>query len=107
MGASVDGLIFRDTQGASALGMLEVKWPYSMLDVKSECNAEWHHHLPYLDCNKMLKKTQYYYHQIQGAMAAVGVTWCDFVIWTPSTVKIHRIPRDHGWAKRYVPYRQQ
>ena len=36
-------------------------------------------------------------------MAAVGVDWCDFVIWTPSNMKIHRIPRDEGWSMRYVP----
>ena len=50
-----------------------------------------------------LKTMHNYYHQIQGGMAAVGVDWCHFVIWTPSNMKIQRIPRDYGWSMRYVP----
>ena len=74
-----------------------------MRDVKIECISEWHHHLTYLDCNNMLKKTHDYYHQIQGAMATVRVDWCDFVMWTASNLKIQRVPRDHEWSMRYVP----
>ena len=103
MGASPDGLVFTDPHGACAVGILEVKCPYSMRDVEIDCDSEWHHHLHYLDCNNELKKTHDYYHQIQGAMTAVVVDWCDFVIWTPRRVKIQRIPRDHGWSMRYVP----
>ena len=103
MGASPDGLVFTDPHGACAVGILEVKCPYSMRDVKVEYPAKWHNYLNYLDCNNNLKKTHDYYHQIQGAMAAVGVEWCDFVIWTPSNMKIQRIRRDEGWSMRYVP----
>ena len=86
MGASPDGLVFTDPHATSAVGILEVKCPYSMRDVKIECASEWHHHLPYLDCRNELKTTHDYYHQIQGAMAAVGVEWCDFVIDRKSVV---------------------
>ena len=44
-----------------------------------------------------------YYHQIQVAIAAVGVQWCDFVMWTPGRVKIERIFIDCGWSMRYFP----
>ena len=44
-----------------------------------------------------------YSHQIQGAIAAVWVQWCDFVIWTPRRVKLERIYIDYGWTMRYVP----
>ena len=36
MGASPDGLVFTDPHAASAVGILEVKCPYSMRDVKVE-----------------------------------------------------------------------
>ena len=103
MGASPDGLVFSDPHATSAVGILEVKCPYSMRDVKIECVSEWHHHLPYLDCRNELKTTHDYYHQIQGAMAPVLVDWCDFVIWKPSKMKNQRIPRVHGWSLRYIP----
>ena len=35
-------------------------------------------------------------------MAAVLVDLWDFVIWTPSNMKIQRIRRDEGWSMRYV-----
>ena len=73
MGASPDGLVFTDPHAACAVGILEVKCPYSLRDVKVEYPAQWHNYLNYIDCNNNLKKTHDYYHQIQGAMAAVGV----------------------------------
>ena len=70
--------------------------------MKIDCGSEWHHHLAYLDCNNELEKTHDYYHQIQGTMTAVGVEWCDFVIWSPSNMKVQRIYRDFGWSMRYL-----
>ena len=100
MGASPDGLVFTDPHAACAVGIREVKCPYSMREVEIDCDWEWQHHLHYLYCNKELKMMHDYYHQIQAAMAAVIVAWCDFVIWTPRKVKIQRIPRDYGWSMR-------
>ena len=56
-GASPDGLVFTDRHGACAVGIIEVKFPNSLREVKSECKSEWHHYLPYLYCNNELKKT--------------------------------------------------
>ena len=94
MGASPDGSVFTDPHAACAVGILEVKCPYSMRYVNIEWPAQWRNCLTYLDHNNMLKKTHDYSHQIQGAMTAVGVDWCDFVIWTRSNMKIQRIRRD-------------
>ena len=94
MGASPDGLIFTNPHVACAVGILEVKCPYSMPEVMMEWPADWRNYLTYLDCNNNVKRSPDYYHQIQGAMAAVGVDWCDFVIWTRSNMKIQRIRRD-------------
>ena len=103
MGASPDGLVFADHHSASAVGILEVKCPYSLRDTEIGCESEWHHHIHYLDCKNELKKTHEYYHQIHGAIAAVVVQWCDFVIWTPRRVKLERIYIEYGWTMRYVP----
>ena len=45
MGGSPDGLVFTDRHGVCAVGIIEVKCPYSLRDVKIECASEWHHHL--------------------------------------------------------------
>ena len=59
-------------------------------------------YLSSLNCNINLKMNNEYYHQIQGPMPAVGVYWCDYVMWTESNMNIHRIPRDQVWSMRYV-----
>ena len=102
MGGSPDGLVFTDPHGACAVEIIEVKCPSSLGDLKIECASEWHHHLAYLDCNNEFKKTHDYYHQIQGTMTAVAVEWYDFVIWSPSNMKVQRIYHDYGWSMRYV-----
>ena len=102
-GSSPDRLMLDCPHDACAVGIIEVKCPYSLRDVKIEYSSERHHHLPYLDCNNELKKTHDYYSQIKRRMAAVGVDWCDFVICSPSNIKVHRIFRDHGWTLRYIP----
>ena len=105
MGASPDGLVFNDLHAACAVGILEVKFPNSLRDVNVDWPAEWRNYLNYLDINNNLNTTHDYYPQIQGAIAAVGVHWCAFVIWTPSNMKIQRILRDQGWSARCPPAR--
>ena len=102
MGASPDGLVFADTHATAPIGIIEVKCPYSMRNVSVVWDTDWRDHLRYLDCNSELKKNHDYYHQIQGTMYAVGVQWCDFVIWTPSKLRIQRIPIDTAWGERYL-----
>ena len=58
MGASPDGLVFEDPNGASAMGVIEVKCPYSLRDTEIGCESGWHNHLHYHDCNNELKKRQ-------------------------------------------------
>ena len=102
MGASPDGLIFQKAHDRDPIGIIEVKCPYSMREVSINCYSEWHTYLKYLDCHNNLKTDSAYYHQIQGTMFAVDVTWCDFVIWTPHNMRIDRIRRDPAWGQRYL-----
>ena len=100
-GASPDGLIYETPHATNPAGIIEVKCPYSMRNVKLLMD-EWHYHLKYLDINNKLKQFHQYYHQVQGTMVAVNVPWCDFVIWTPNNMKIMRIHRDSYWEKKYI-----
>lgn len=43
------------------------------------------------DGKVVLKSTHKYFYQVQGQMAICKRKWCDFVIWTPSSLSIERI----------------
>jgi len=36
------------------------------------------------------KNNNYYYYQVQGAMAVTHRPWCDFVVWTPRGILIEK-----------------
>ena len=103
LGASPDGLIYSDTHPQVIIGVIEVKCPYSMRDVCLRSVNEWHNHLKFLDKDNHLKTNHPYYHQIQGSMNAVGVDWCDFIVWTPCQMLIQRIRRCPIWAHISLP----
>ena len=103
LGASPDGLIFSDTRPQVIIGVIEVKCPYSMRDVRLGSVNEWHKHLKFLDNDNHLLTKHPYYHQIQGSMNAFEVEWCDFLVWTACQMLIHRIPLCPIWAKTNLP----
>jgi hypothetical protein len=46
----------------------------------------------------------YYYAQIQGTMGNLQLSWCDFVVWTPSGTQITRVPFDPVfWNDQLLP----
>ena len=102
MGASPDGLVFEREWDRDPVGIVEVKCPYSMRDVRINSEAEWTKHLKYIDCQNRLLPSHPYYHQVQGTMHAVGVYWCDFYVWTPHNTLTIRIGRDPHWAQQYL-----
>ena len=73
-------------------GLVEYKCPYSARDttVEEACNMK--AFMATMQNNTViLKQTNRYYYQVQGQMAVCGKRWCDFVIWTPSSLSIERI----------------
>ena len=102
LGASPDGLVYRHEHDMHPIGIVEVKCPYSIRDKVISCENEWHAYLKYLDCFNNLRRDHDYYAQIQGTMAAVGVEWCDFFVWTPDSYLLVRIPKDVGWQKTQI-----
>jgi len=81
MGASPDGLVGDD-------GLVEIKCPHSL------CDAD---EVP----GDLLELTNrdLYWHQMQCQMQVMNRTWCDFVVWCPTDMKIKRFYRDEGWRQ--------
>ena len=103
MGASPDGLVFSHPRATEPCGIVEIKCPYSIRDMRMSSTYMWSV-LPYLDEHGHLKRNADYYHQVQGAMYAVNVPWCDFCIWTPkNTLFIIRVEKDGWWGHQYLP----
>eukprot|EP00960_Hanusia_phi_P034557 751156-Hanusia_phi.AAC.4 len=67
LAASPDGIV----KEGNTRGILEIKCPYSQRIYK--------------------EVPEYYMDQVQGLMAILGCEWTDFVVWTPSEMKVERI----------------
>jgi hypothetical protein len=89
LAASPDGLVGQD-------GMVEVKCPFSAKDDMITTTS-----VLYLseddNANLLLKKSHFYFYQVQGLMLCSDRSWCDFVIWTLKDIKIIRIVRDNDF----------
>ncbi len=95
--ASPDGLIFDSKDKTKPIGVVEIKCPWRLRNVRIRNDSDWNAHLDYLDHWNNLLPTHQYYHQIQGEITATKVDWCDFVIWCPSGLLISRIYRNKTW----------
>ena len=93
LGASPDGLICDPLE--STLGILEIKCPYSYrLCTVQEAAAGHNFFASVVDGAVIVKRSNKYYHQVQGQMALAGVLWCDFMIYTFKNHIIERIRFD-------------
>jgi len=100
MGASPDGLVV-DPSEADPHGLVEIKHPTraettSLLDLatkKEVCSSI------FLDKHLSLKRNHSYYFQVQGQLHITCCSWCDFVVWaptsTPTNLCIECIRVDH------------
>ena len=99
LGASPDFLVFDSTE-PTLFGIGEVKCLFSkknisIVDVCTDKNF----FLEKLSGKVMLKKNSNYFYQIQGCMATLHVTWCDFVVFT----NVERIYFDSDFWQKIVP----
>ena len=93
LGASPDGLICDPLE--STLDILEIKCPYSYhLCTVQEAAAGHNFFASVVDGAVIVKRSNKYYHQVQGQMALAGVLWCDFMIYTFKNHTIKRIRFD-------------
>ncbi|XP_070549356.1 uncharacterized protein [Ptychodera flava] len=83
LGATPDERVY-DPDEDPPFGLIEQKCPV----------AESVHNCQYLKMNNgalKLKTSHQYYYQIMGQMGISGLSWCDFVVWTPNGMRIERI----------------
>lgn len=114
IGASGDGKIHdKSMPECCQEGVLEIKFPYS---INSEVITSEEVHEIELDFMVMhqgratLNSKHKYYAQVQGEMAVLGLTWCDFVIWTAaaeSNIYIERIEFDPDFVSKMLPKLQE
>ena len=101
LGASPDGVI----EGSDNLKIIEIKCPYSIrdLEVEEACTKTDF----YCTLNNglfHLKRNHQYYHQVQGTMAITNAHACDFVVWTPKSMKVETILFDRTlWQETMFP----
>ncbi|XP_046550827.1 uncharacterized protein LOC124260546 [Haliotis rubra] len=98
LGASPDGLVscVDCEKCCSSYGLLEIKCPSTLRDLKPQEAASQTDFFCKLDenMNLKLKENHPYYFQVQGQMAIAQREWCDFVVWTLKGISIQRIAFD-------------
>lgn len=99
MAACPDALVFENEHDVNPVGIIKVKCPY----FNPGEEHEWDNRLGYLDRNRKLKRDHDYYHEIQGALLAVDVQWCDLLIWTCPNLLIVKVLKDDSWKTEYFP----
>ena len=103
LGASPDFLVF-DGAEANSFGIGEVKCPFSKKDMTvDEACKDKNFCLQKLTGKIQLKKSHNYFYQIQGCMATLNVSWCDFVVFTNVDLHIERIYFDIDFWHKIVP----
>ena len=103
LGASPDSII--ETDDGKCHKIIEIKCPYSFRDssVEEAC-SKGGFYCTMEDGVLCLKRDHLYYYQIQGTMAIVGAVECDFVVWTPKSIKKETILFDKVlWENKMLP----
>lgn len=85
-------------------GIVEVKCPYSaahcdILDTLNSPNCC----LEQINGRLGLKRTHAYYFQVQTQIAVCRVKYCDFVLWTPTSLHIERVLEDAVFFNEILP----
>lgn len=104
LAASPDGLIEDPSESVERRhGILEIKCPYSARRMTPEitCHEVNTFCCTMIDGHVLLKKSHYYYYQVQGQLATTQLPWCYFVVWTPHGTTIQRNECDFNlWQQK-------
>lgn len=89
LGASPDGRVYDPSESP----------PFGLVEVKSSTKTDPSQvaHLKVQEGHISLRRSHKYYWQVQGQLAITGLTWCDFVTDTQSTLTVERIWRDDSF----------
>ena len=101
LGASPDGVV----EGSDSLKIIEIKCPYSVRDLEVEEACTKSNFYCTLDNGEFhLSRNHQCYYQIQGTMAITNAHACDFVVWTPKTMKVETVLFDKTlWQDVMLP----
>lgn len=105
LGASPDACV-HDPLWDEPFGLAEIKCPYSQRNRTPEqaCTNKGFFCTLENGVSVKLKRNHPYYSQIQGQLAITQRKWCDFVIYTPKSLSIERIPFDNVfWESELLP----
>lgn len=114
IGCSPDGIVsYTDSNDEIHCGLLEIKCPYILRNVKSlDTNVikqtlskkQMSRFCCYInDQNKLkLKQSHGYYYQTQLQMHVLKYDWCDFVLWTKRGIHIERISKDETFISTLI-----
>ena len=106
LAASPEGVVL-NKENATICGTIEIKCPYSCRNI-SVCEACTNKSFfCEIENNDIcLKRSHYYYYQVQGAMAILKVSWCDFIVWTTKDMTVERILFDQSfWSSCFTNLR--
>lgn len=86
------------------MGIVEVKCPYSLCkSTIPEGVKDPNFCLEEIDGCLRLKRQHSYFFQVQTQMAVCGVSYCDFVVWSPMSLHIERVEKDDAFFQSLVP----
>ncbi|XP_049267481.1 uncharacterized protein LOC119377008 [Rhipicephalus sanguineus] len=91
LGASPDRIVWDPQENSH--GIIEVKCPYSMKDMDEPTTQG---SCLYKDTDNVfrLDRRHQYYYQLLGQMAICGLSWADFVVYSPQFLVVERIKYD-------------
>ncbi|KAL1467229.1 hypothetical protein MTO96_042317 [Rhipicephalus appendiculatus] len=91
LGASPDRIVWDPQENSH--GIIEVKCPYSMKDMDEPTTRG---SCLYRDADNVfrLDRRHQYYYQLLGQMAICGLSWADFVVYSPQFLVVERIKHD-------------
>ena len=106
LGATPDGKVF-DPSSSSKFGLLEIKCPYSKRgDTLDQASSDPDFYIEKVGADFFLKKTHFYYAQVQGQLALTGLPWCDFCVYLSDSNEmcVDRIHFDSDyWENELLP----
>ena len=100
---SPDGLVFTSQGLKRPEGILEIKCPYKLRNLKIVPSGTWSTFCPYLKSDFELNQDHRFYQLFQAELYATRTKWGDLFIWTPSQTRIFRIERNEIWIQTNVP----
>ena len=96
LAATPDGIVHDPNSNSDSMGLLEIKCPFSFLDLNFDeaCKKSSFYLAPNKDKVLKLKSRHDYCYQVQCQLYCVDKSWCDFVVRTNKELHVERIYRD-------------